>query len=471
VAEKAGNDRRKALVGTYLPAPRWYVRAAKFEGDVADRAEEWQLAVTAARETRVQHQVPEGRPGASLEENVARQIAQEALAARTGLKITERQAREISAHPQKLKARTDWTFTFTDTTIPPLERPLSSFPSVANSLSVLEPRIDVVVAGSEVVRVGRYVHVPEDWERAERAANTRNTILRIGSGLVFGGLLVAAAVLGVIAWSRGRYAPRLFFTTAALMLAASIADAANGWPTVLASLQTALPLGLQILGVVGIGLVALTMTSSLAGLAIGALPHRLANAGEIAERDALRLGIAAGAFGAAVAFAAAALRTPEWAGAPAVGPLGAYVPVLAVAIDPIAGFITRLAVLGSLFAFVQVWTAGWTRGRALGGIAIAAAGFLSAGAPPGIHLGGWALGGRVTAAGMLAAFVTLLRADLTMVPLTLGTMMAIGVLAGGAQRPFPGALAGSILAAIVLGVVSWWWFRALRRARAGVALV
>jgi len=223
--------------------------------------------------------------------------------------------------------------------------------------------------------------------------------------------------------------------------------------------------------VVGIGLVALTMTSSLAGLAIGALPHRLANAGEIAERDALRLGIAAGAFGAAVAFGAAALRTPEWAGAPAVGPLGAYVPVLAVAIDPIAGFITRLAVLGSLFAFVQVWTAGWTRGRALGGIAIAAAGFLSAGAPPGIHLGGWALAGLVSAAGLLAAFVTLLRADLTMVPLTLGTMMAIGVLAGGAQRPFPGALAGSILAAIVLGVVSWWWFRALRRARAGVALV
>ena len=303
VAETAGNERRKALVGTYLPAPRWYVRVAKFEGDVADRAEEWQMSISAARETRIRHVVPEERPGASLEENTARQVAQAALAERTGLGVGAGQAREISARPQKLKARTDWTFTFADTTIAPLPQG--------------EPRIDVVLAGSEVASVGRYVHVPEDWERSERAASTRNTILRILTGVVFGGLLVAAAVLGVIAWSRGRYAPRLFFATAAVMLVASIADAANGWPAVLASLQTALPLPLQILGVIGIGLVALTVTSSLAGLAIGALPHRLANAGELADRDALRLGVAAGLFAAAVSFAAVALRTPDWAAAPA----------------------------------------------------------------------------------------------------------------------------------------------------------
>ena len=454
VAETAGNERRKTLVGTYLPAPRWHVRAAKFEGDVADRAEEWQMSISAARETRIRHVVPEERPGASLEENTARQAAQAALAERTGLGVGERQAREISARPQKLKARTDWTFTFADTTIAPLPQG--------------EPRIDVVLAGSEVAGIGRYVHVPESWERSERAASTRNTILRILTGVVFGGLLVAAAVFGVIAWSRGRYAPRLFFATAAVMLVASIADAANGWPAVLASLQTALPLPLQVLGVIGIGLVALTVTSSLAGLAIGALPHRLANAGELADRDALRLGVAAGLFAAAVSFAAAALRTPDWATAPQVAPLGTYVPVLGAAIDPIAGFITRLAVLGSLFTYVHVWTAGWTRRRALGSIALAAAGFLGAGAPAGIHAGGWALAGLLSAAGVLVIFITLLRADLTMVPVTLGTMMAIGVLAGGAARPFPGALAGSIVAAMLLGVVSWSWFRALRRARARV---
>ena len=297
--------------------------------------------------------VPEERPGASLEENTARQIAQAALAERTGLEVGERQAREISARPQKLKARTDWTFTFTDTTA-------SRRSAAGRAADRCRPRGER--SGERRALRPR----ARGLGTRERAAGTRNTILRIATGLVFGGLLVAAAVLGVIAWSRGRYAPRLFFATAAVMLVASIADAANGWPAVLAALQTALPLPLQILGVVGIGLVALTVTSSLAGLAIGALPHRLANAGELADRDALRLGVAAGLFAAAVSFAAAALRTPDWAAAPAVGPLGTYVPVLGVAIDPIAGFITRLAVLGSLFTFVHVWTAGWTRRRALG---------------------------------------------------------------------------------------------------------
>jgi hypothetical protein len=53
-----------------------------------------------------------------------------------------------------------------------------------------------------------------------------------------------------------------------------------------------------------------------------------------------------------------------------------------------------------------------------------------------------------------------------MAPLALGTMMAVSAVAAGVQRPFPGALAGSLLAAAILTAVSWWWFRAIRRARA-----
>src|SRR5207342_1267582 len=48
VAETAGDARRRQLLGVYLPAPRWRVRIATFEGDVADRAEEWLVFVTAA---------------------------------------------------------------------------------------------------------------------------------------------------------------------------------------------------------------------------------------------------------------------------------------------------------------------------------------------------------------------------------------------------------------------------------------
>ena len=149
------------------------------------------------------------------------------------------QAREVSARPSKLKARTDWTFTFADTAIAPLPQG--------------EARIDVNIAGDEIASVRRYVFVPEDWTRQERAAGIRSTIARILAGVIFGGVLLAAAVLGVIVWSRGRYAPVVFVLGTALMLAASLVNAANGYPTILASLSTAQPLPLQLAAVAGVG--------------------------------------------------------------------------------------------------------------------------------------------------------------------------------------------------------------------------
>jgi len=458
VSETAGDERRRELVGRYLPAPRWRVRVATFEGDVAERAEEWQVVVSNTGEVRtIVHTRPEGRPGASLDEHAARRLAQEALAQRTQLDVAGGQAREVSARPSKLKARTDWAFTFVDTTVTPLPQG--------------EPRIDVAIAGDEVASLRRFVFVPEEWERRERAADTRNLVLQILSGVIFGGLLVSAAVAGVMTWSRRRYAPRLFVAAAALMFIASIVGAANGWPTVQASLQTALPLPIQLAGIIGIGVVGLTIISALVGLAIGALPHRLSGGGRLQDREALSLGIAVGLFGAALSAVAAWLRTPVWAQAPDIAPLGSVVPFLDVAIDPVAAFLTRTAVVLSLLAAITLATAGWTRRRALAAISIALVGFLGAGSPPGLYLSGWLGAGLVMAVGLLIAYATALRADLSMVPIGLGTMMVVSALGRGFQRPFPGALVGSVVASILIGLVAWWWFRALRswRARVGSA--
>jgi hypothetical protein len=117
VAETAGEGRRRQLLGVYLPAPRWRVRVATFEGDVADRAEEWQIFVTSTGEARtVRHTLPEGRPGASLTEDEARRrrsrrSPKDWPEAATGIS-------EISARPAKLNARTDWTFTFRTRPVP-----------------------------------------------------------------------------------------------------------------------------------------------------------------------------------------------------------------------------------------------------------------------------------------------------------------------------------------------------------------
>jgi hypothetical protein len=397
----------------------------------------------------VVHTLPEDRPGASLDEDAARRIAQQALLERTGLDVSHGDAREVLARPSKQKARTDWLFNFVDTKIPGLPQG--------------EPRIAVEVSGDEVTSIGRFIHMPEDWERRQRATATRGLILRILNGIVFAGLLASAGVLGVIAWSRRRYAPWLFLAGAGLMLLASFINAVNGSPMVLAQLPTAQPLQLQLLILAGVGLVGLTVVSTFVGLTLGSIPHQLAPGGRLTDQDAARLGVAAGFVGAAIAAAAAWLRIPVWARTADVTSLGTMFPFVAVALEPVAAYLTRLAVIIATLTAVHRFTYGWSRRRALAALLILIVGFLGGGQPVGSQIAPWLAAGAVTALGLLGMYVLLLRADLTMVPLTLGTMSAISALIRGFSQPSSFALPASILAAIVVMLLAWWWFRALRR--------
>jgi hypothetical protein len=78
---------------------------------------------------------------------------------------------------------------------------------------------------------------------------------------------------------------------------------------------------------------------------------------------------------------------------------------------------------------------------------------------------GWALAGALLAGALVLSYVTLLRFDITLVPIATGTMMAVALLGRGSQRPFPGALPGSILAAVLVGLLAYWWLKALRSVR------
>ncbi len=63
----AGPDIYRKLMGNTLAPPLWEVRYAKFEGDVAERAEEWDVTIDGAGKPRVvRHTLPEARAGASL---------------------------------------------------------------------------------------------------------------------------------------------------------------------------------------------------------------------------------------------------------------------------------------------------------------------------------------------------------------------------------------------------------------------
>jgi len=76
----------------------------------------------------------------------------------------------------------------------------------------------------------------------------------------------------------------------------------------------------------------------------------------------------------------------------------------------------------------------------------------------------------IVAAALIVSYVTVLRFDLSMVPLAAGTMTAVGAIARGAERAYPGALAGACAGAILAFALGWWWFTAFRRARVRAAV-
>lgn len=450
VHETAGEARWRELRGRYLPVPAWNVRIATFEGDVAERAEEWQVLVRPERDPAVRHVLPEDRPGAALDEPAARVLATDALRERTGLDAGRGDVREVSARPNPLNARTDWVFVFADETGEPLPRG--------------ERRLSIQLAGDEVTGVSRYVHVPEEWARERRAVQTLTAIVQVGSAFVFGSILAATGMLGVLAWSRRRFAPGLFVLIGLLMFVTAALSALNGWPSMLAGLTTAQPLQLQLILLMGAGAVSLTLLAALIGLVLGALPARLTG-GALTNADAWRLGIAAGLSGAGVVAVAQWLQTPPWAHVPSITPLGTFVPVLQLAIAPLPSFITRAAVVLVVLAFVDRYTHGWTARRPAGAAVLVLVGFLGIATPAGGDGFGWVAAGLAAGLALLAAYVTLLRADLTATVPALGTMVAIGSLMTAFSNPFPGAIVGGLAGALVVAGAAWWLTGALRAAR------
>jgi hypothetical protein len=145
------------------------------------------------------------------------------------------------------------------------------------------------------------------------------------------------------------------------------------------------------------------------------------------------------------------------------------VPALQAALNPVAPMLTRTAALLAVFLGLERLTRSWSRLRALAIVAMAAIGFLGAGAPIAGDLGGWVAAGLVTSTALTVLYVTLIRFDLSMIPLAVATAAAVEAIGKGARGPFPGALMGALAGAVLALLIGWWLFRVLRQATADAA--
>jgi hypothetical protein len=448
VWQEGGEAAYRELIGNYVAGPRWSVRRARFEGDVVERAEEYLLWFNGdAEAVRFWHRLPENRPGAALSEEDARAMARGVLASKYGFAPDELD--EVSAEPEQLPARRDWRFVFSDKKGYPLDQG--------------DARIAVEIAGDEVVDSFRFVHLPEEWERADRNRGMLTQLIGIVCTVLMVFIFIAGGVTAIVRWSRRRFAAGSFVTFAALLFLLGLVQVVNRWPVITSSFSTAQPYMLQLSVAAGAAVVSTLLMAAFVALCIGFV-HRWvpAQPGE-GRSGAMIAGVALGVVVAGIVTLAGRLAPstqPTW------GPFetaGAAVPLLGGALGPITGWIIMSALLMLVFGFVHAMTRGWTRRRLPLGLLLVLFGLVLAGTGEVESALLWAGSGLIAGLLLLVGYILVLRHHMALIPVAAAGAMILGNLGEGALGVYPGSLAGSVVAALLVVALAVFWFGRMTR--------
>jgi membrane protease YdiL (CAAX protease family) len=432
----------------YLQPPTWVVRFVKFKGDIAERAEEYEVEVfDRGKIFNISHQLPEARPGAALEKDEARKRVFEALRKKYGLDPEKLQ--EISATDYQRPSRRDWSFEFVD-------------PSV-RSLREGQPRISVELSGGEVTDMSRYIFIPEKWERAERdRLNVLGTFQGISSLLSF--VLYLAGIAGaIIAWSRKRFSKTLFFKFFILIFSLAAAGFINGWQSQLARFSTGQPFMNQVLSMTGQFLVQAIFTSFMVASIAGLTGRWRKNQYKISVSGALLYGfgwgiLVAGAL--AVVSRLSGFSMPMW---PDFSNLSASLPLAGDALSQLVGFIKSAAIMMLFLAAVHNFTGQWSRRKVLFSVLTVIMGFVFV--PGGFQdtLGLWLVSGLVFGAAMLLGYIYVFRINLSVLPVAIASLFVLSRVRQALMSAYPSALAGAIISIPILIFLSLVWHTELQK--------
>lgn len=278
VWQTSGEDTFKKLQGNYLACPGWRVRFVRPELPLPDRAEEFSVFIAGDGSTiRYEHQLPETRPGAQLTVDAARTIAERQLRRLYGLDPARIKA--IASVEEKRPERKDWRFTWSD-------------PSV--SLKQGEARVWIRIQGDALGGYGRYVFVPEDWSRADRAKGVVRGIVSGVCVALLAGLGIAASVGAVRDWMRGRFSVKVFLVVGAAYLGLKGVEFAANLPKTMAGLSTNESFTVQLARMGAAVAMAFLIVSAVVGLWAGQRDAGSTPADGLRGGALFRLGLAAG---------------------------------------------------------------------------------------------------------------------------------------------------------------------------------
>jgi membrane protease YdiL (CAAX protease family) len=201
----------------------------------------------------------ENAPGASLDPNQARSLSESALTSH-GYRLSDFELQDWRA--EKRKAREDYNFTW------------QAKPQDPRNVDEAKYRVQVQIAGSQVVSVSDSFKLPEEWERRQLQSGLSNSILQ-GFDVLLGIIFFTQAIILFVLQLRGAGLPwRLGAKIGACVFVLALLSEFNAFATLERSYQTSIPLSTFQLQV-GAGLVLLPIMAGLAAWLLAALVFSL----------------------------------------------------------------------------------------------------------------------------------------------------------------------------------------------------
>jgi hypothetical protein len=414
-----------------------------FEVPPEERAEAYTVGFYDSGATpRVSHDLPEGRPGETLSEAQARGLAVEVVESQ--LEFSAETVREISADEAVRPDRTDWVFTFAAT---------EGYP-----LGEGEGRLVVGIAGDEVVGAGRFVHIPEEWERDWQANESLRQLpsLVMVAFVLF--LALGAAILAVVRWARGSLVTRPLRVLSVPLAVILLISGINEWPNAVGIFTTQASFWNQaVMVILGIGLGSIVLAISLGLLAslghtwIQASPQRVMAAGTVG----LAVGLAL--IGGSEALSGLGSSGPP--GWPDYGGAVTYLPWASVALGGLVQYLAlasiALLLMGSLESLQGTkWSWAAIPLVLVVGLAISSN-------PPGAGWFSW-IGGAVSVAAAIGVLWGLCRRlGWAILPGAASAPVFLDLAETILRNPFPGSILGATLGIAGVVVVMNRWARAV----------
>lgn len=156
--QQYGEEVYQTLMGSYVTEPHYVVRFVKFVGSVEQRAEEYEVSVSARGSVLgIAHTLPESQPGADITERKAKELAYNFVSHTYGLNHDDVEI--VSCNSTKQEARRDWTVVLRD---------------IKNYKQDLgQAQIIISICGDQVTVAARFIDAPQAWRRLEQERLTK----------------------------------------------------------------------------------------------------------------------------------------------------------------------------------------------------------------------------------------------------------------------------------------------------------